>query len=158
MEIFWHNWLDSQPHTTSERVSQLSVIIEDFNTVNRRRQKIFMWKPKLKKTTGRMERIHYSIPRFNGFVEYYHLYNFLDPLFASMDIVARINTLWLCNWCVNISDLCNRIIYMLWFLIISQIIVSVAEIDIQRYLPLSITHPTEIGVLKHLEHGDNLTA
>jgi len=23
MEIFWHDWLDSQPHTTSERVHQL---------------------------------------------------------------------------------------------------------------------------------------
>ena len=97
VEIFWHDWSDSQLNTTSERGSQLSGDNWRFQHSKQTETEHFYVKTKIrKKNTGRRERIHYSIPRLQQFCGILFSLQLLGSL--SRWTSRYINTLWCCNW------------------------------------------------------------
>ena len=67
-DFFRYDWSNGQSRIMRLRGSRLS---EEFNTKNKQRHEIFMWKSKLKKIKGRRKRIHYFQEITMNFLELY---------------------------------------------------------------------------------------
>jgi len=79
VEIFWHNWSDSRPHTTNECVSRFFCDNWRFQHSKQTEIEDFYMKTQIEKTAGR-ERSHYGLKNTMNSSEYSCVYNFSDVI------------------------------------------------------------------------------
>jgi len=160
VKIFWHNWSDSRPHTTSEWVSRFFYDNWRFQHSKQTETEDFYLKTQIGKNHGdEGEKALYMVSKLQWI-----LWNFLtfatylmqSPFSMDLRVHKYSVALWFRTQIFQISIITWFARYE--FFIIALIIAPNCCDWCAEISALSIISPTKIGALKHLEFGDNLKA
>ena len=152
MEIFWHNWSNNRPHTTSEWVSQFFYDKWRFQFIKQTKTEDFYVETQIRREFTMISRLQWILQNVLVFT------TSRMRSFSSMDVQVHKYpvALWLRTQIFLISITAWSVCYD--FFITTQIIVPDCWDWCAEIYATIHTAPTEIGAPKYLEREDNLTA